>query len=230
MWVTGQTGALTRWVPALVPWEMVQTQGELRFRVSEHQTVSCCQSWSCLSDWTGIFHQPVSYSRPNDFDFFLMFLVAPLVYMLACKKLMWGCDDSLWAAERLALVHRSPASFLPPQLAQKLGHWARGNWTMTMPNIRQEPHFAHLPQPCISAPSNSSPPHSQRALVLFFISSLWKQIFQPRYTEGSSRNGFWGMSYSSSLTQTQLLLSCLSLTLLTFGTMLFSVVGMCCAL
>lgn len=51
-----------------------------------------------------------------------MFLVAPLVYMLACKKLMWGCDDSLWAAEQLALVHRSPASFLPRPLAQKLGH------------------------------------------------------------------------------------------------------------
>lgn len=57
-----------------------------------------------------------------------MFLVVPLVYMLDCKKLMWGCDDSLWAAERLALVHWSPASFLPPAISSEVGALSKGKF------------------------------------------------------------------------------------------------------
>lgn len=57
--------------------------------------------------WTGaeIVQQSFPDRKPNNFDFFLMFLVAGLVYMLACKELMLGCDNSAWADEWLALVH-----------------------------------------------------------------------------------------------------------------------------
>lgn len=47
---------------------------------------SYCQAWLFLSDWAGIFQQPAPDSRPNNSDSALMFLLAGLVYMLACKK------------------------------------------------------------------------------------------------------------------------------------------------
>lgn len=48
-----------------------------------------CSFWNRV----GIFQQSVPDGRPNTFYFFLMFLVAGLVYVLACEELMLRSDE-----------------------------------------------------------------------------------------------------------------------------------------
>lgn len=166
---------------------MVRAEAKHRLRVSNVRRSLLVVVVGC-SFWTGagIFQQSVPDSRPNNFYSFLMFLVAGLlVYMLACEKLMLGCDDGLSAAEWLALVRCStpplpsprlprpgPCSHLPLPLAQKMGHRPKGNLTMAIPNASKEPLFSSYPShPCNSTPTKTFPHCFPGALVLFFINS-----------------------------------------------------------
>lgn len=184
------------------------------------------------SFWTGagIFQQSVPDSRPNNFYSFLMF--SWLLSLFTCLPAKSWCWDVLIAHGLLSGWHGSTAAqphFSPSTTTQMLGCWPRVDSTMAIPNVSQESLFSsHPPQPCNSASTNSSPPFSQRALVLVFISSPWKLRFQPRYMGGSS-----GSVSREGYTATALLrLSscCFSSLLLTLGTVLFSVVGLFCAL
>lgn len=87
------------------------------------------------------------------------FLCFSGLILFTCLPAKSWCGDVMTACGLLSDWHWSTGvqpHFFPPPLVQNLGHWARGNLTTAMPNISQEPLFAHLPQPCFSAPHNSS--------------------------------------------------------------------------
>lgn len=108
-----------------------------------------------------------------------------------------------WHGSTAARSHFSPP---PPPISQMLGFRPRGNSTTAIPNVSQEPLFSsHPPQPCNSAPTNSSPPCSQRALVLGFISTL-KTTISAQVHRRDFGEYSWGRSSSNSFAQTQLLL------------------------